>query len=231
MADQDVINSFFRETVCGNCPGTLWGEKSICRVHEKSIGLIESCEQWKGKKVGESKQQLELFDISPAIEIIQRVEQELKDYSWMRREIRRLQIKIDQALQSTPDTSNRLVSTYGIEAAMPKAQGKRLTELTVDEKQYDRMVKRLNKLKTQIENIDIASESITDEREVTVLECILDGVRMNETAFHVGISRTWLNEIKHEVIRKMAWIMYEKELKNVVYVSNKMHTLDASDGI
>ncbi|MDX8366789.1 hypothetical protein [Cytobacillus sp. IB215665] len=34
------------DRICVNCPGSLWGAKSICRIHNKSIGNITSCEQW-----------------------------------------------------------------------------------------------------------------------------------------------------------------------------------------
>lgn len=205
-----------RETICVNCPGTLWGKKSICRVHDKSIGLIDECDEWKRDSVPlQEIEQMELFDLEPVMEVIQRVEQELKDYNWMVREISRLERRLDDAIQSTPSFSGRLVAQYGIEAAMPKPQGKALASLTMEEKQFDRMVKRLEKLKFQSSTIDKAAESITGQKERTILECILDGVKMNETAYHVGVSRQRLNEIKHEVIRKMTWLMYGEELKKI----------------
>ncbi|MDB5053294.1 MAG: hypothetical protein JWM44_1344 [Bacilli bacterium] len=222
---------YFRENVCASCPGTLWGQKSICRIHEKSIGLIDQCAEWEEKLPDRPNkvEQLSLFDLTPMLEILQRVDQELKDYHWMVREIDRLERSIDQAIQSAPDVSNRLVAQYGIEAAMPKGQGKKLTSLTIDENKYERMVKRLEKLKKQALNINVAAESITDDKERTILDCILDGVQMKETAFHVGVSRQRMNEIKQDVIRKMAWAMYGYELKNLVYTSDTSDKNDTSD--
>lgn len=59
--------------------------------------------------------------------------------------------------------------------------------------------------------IEKAYEGIKDERERTVLECMLDGVKMYEIAQHVGVSRQTLNEIKRNLITKMAWEIYGDE--------------------
>jgi hypothetical protein len=203
------------ESICINCPGSLWGEKSICRVHNKSIGDIASCEQWaridfKSFKVDEG--QLAFTDLEPAIEIVQKTEEDLHSYHWMLREIERLKKELNEAIQAF-GPSSRLTAVYGDEAGMPKGQGLKLSTMSISEKRFERQWQRFKKLEQKVERINQAADQITDDKERTVLECILDGVRMNMVARHVGISRTRLNEIKRLIVKKMAWVLYEDELK------------------
>lgn len=208
-----LINEHF-ENVCVNCPGSLWGEKSICRIHNKSIGEITSCEQWTREtsipfKI--DKDQLFFTDLEPAIEIVQKTEEELRSYHWMVKEIERLQDYLDKTIQSFGPHS-RLVTLYGLEATLPKGKGLNLSKMSIAEERFERQWQRLEKLKEKVEKINSAADQIVDEKERTVLECILDGVRMNMVARHVGISRTRLNEIKRLIVKKMAWVLYEDEL-------------------
>ncbi|TCW39405.1 LuxR C-terminal-related transcriptional regulator [Laceyella sacchari] len=53
-----------------------------------------------------------------------------------------------------------------------------------------------------------AAEKIEDEKERTVLECILDGERIGMIAHHVGLSWQKVNEIKRKILKKMAWEIY-----------------------
>jgi hypothetical protein len=203
------------ENICINCPGSLWGEKSICRVHNKSIGEIASCEQWtridfNSFKVDEG--QLAFTDLEPAIEIVQKTEEDLHSYHWMLREIERLKKELNEAIQAL-GPSSRLTAVYGDEAGMPKGQGLKLSTMSISEKRFERQWQRFKKLEQKVERINQAADQITDDKERTVLECILDGVRMNMVARHVGISRTRLNEIKRLIVKKMAWVLYEDELK------------------
>lgn len=209
-----VINNdlqYYRENICSDCPGTLWGEKSICRIHNKSIGQIDYCQEWQQDPSIENNSQLALFDLEPAIEIVQRVEEELKDYHWMVKEIERLEDYLNK-VQYVPYNSNRLVAGYGIEASMPKPQGKKPASLSISEELFDKKYKRLEKLRGKVLKINTALYNITDEKERTVLECILDGMQMKAIAIHVGISRTRLNEIKRILVKKLAWEIYGDEL-------------------
>jgi hypothetical protein len=203
------------ENICINCPGSLWGEKSICRIHNKSIGEIDSCEQWTRQttdsfKVDEG--QLVFTDLEPAIEIVQKTEEDLHSYHWMLREIERLKKELNEALK-TLGPSSRLTAVYGDEAGMPQGQGLKLSTMSISEQRFDRQWQRLKKLEQKVERMNKAAEQITDDKERTVLECILDGVRMNMVARHVGISRQRLNEIKRLIVKKMAWVLYEDELR------------------
>jgi hypothetical protein len=212
--DNRIPKSDQFENICINCPGSLWGEKSICRVHNKSIGDISSCEQWtRTDSFKFDEGQLAFTDLEPAIEIVQKTEEDLHSYHWMLREIERLKKELNEAIQAF-GPSSRLTAVYGDEAGMPKGQGLRLSTMSISEKRFDRQWQRLKKLELKVEKINQAADQITDDKERTVLECILDGVRMNMVARHVGISRTRLNEIKRLIVKKMAWVLYEDELKS-----------------
>jgi hypothetical protein len=208
-------NAELFETVCINCPGSLWGEKSICRIHNKSIGEVASCEQWTRLNTNSIKidgGQLAFTDLEPAIEIVQKTEEDLHSYHWMFREIERLKKELNDAIK-TLGPSSRLTAIYGDEAGMPQGQGLKLSTMSISEQRFDRQWRRLKKLEQKVEKINQASDQITDDKERTVLECILDGIRMNMVARHVGISRQRLNEIKRLIVKKMAWVLYEEELK------------------
>ncbi|WP_342432630.1 hypothetical protein [Neobacillus sp. FSL H8-0543] len=213
--NRSMPNAELFETVCINCPGSLWGEKSICRIHNKSIGEIASCEQWTRQTTDSFKDdegQLAFTDLEPAIEIVQKTEEDLHSYHWMFREIERLKKDLNEAIK-TFGPSSRLTAIYGDEAGMPQGQGLKLSSMSISEQRFDRQWQRLKKLEQKMERINHAANQITDDKERTVLECILDGVRMNMVARHVGISRTRLNEIKRLIVKKMAWVLYEEELK------------------
>ena len=209
-----MLKSEIYENVCINCPGSLWGEKSICRIHEKSIGEITSCEQWDNAAPSLSVQngQVAFSDLEPAIEIVQKTEEDLRSYHWMVREVERLQKELDKALKLfIPESS--LVAQYGIEATLPKAQGTKPSTMSISEEKYDRQFKRIKSLEEKIRKINEFIQNLTDEKERTVLECILDGERMNIIARHVGVSRTRLNEIKRKIVVYAARYLYPEEME------------------
>lgn len=206
---------YLREHVCEKCPGTKWGKTTTCNVHNLHIGKIESCPQWEQQESPPLKDhdgQLALFDLEPAIEIVQKVEEELKDYHWLTREVDRLQQYLNNAIRIEGYGGGSGVSQYGIEASLPKGNGYKPSYLTIPEEKFEREVGRLKKLEEKVRRIDAAASKIEDEKERTVLECILDGVRMNMIAKHVGVSRQRLNEIKRSLVKRLAWEIYGDEL-------------------
>lgn len=216
MIATDKDNQYFRETICINCPGTKWGEKSMCQVHTLHIGNIESCPEWNQQESPEFKNhdgQLAWLDLKPAMELVQNVDEDLKNYHWITSEIIRLENSIlkKEQLQGSFGGGS-LTAQYGLEATLPKAQGTRiLTEFEVNE--IEKMVKRKQKLESRVYRIEKASIKIKDEKERTLLDCILDGMRMKDIAIHFSLSRTRLNEIKISLVNTLAWAIYENELK------------------
>jgi hypothetical protein len=202
------------ESICINCPGSLWGEKSICRIHNKSIGDVTSCEEWTKNspilKIDDG--QVAFSDLEPALEIVQKTEEDLRSYHWMDNEIDRLNKEIRKAIQFYVGESS-MVAQWGIEATLPKAKGTKPSTMTISEEKYERQIKRVAALEEKVRKINQAVELLVDEKERTVMECILDGERMNIIARHVGVSRTRLNEIKRAIVIHTAKILYPDEMK------------------
>jgi hypothetical protein len=211
--DISMPRSELFENVCINCPGSLWGEKSICRIHNRSIGDVTACEEWtkNSPSLKINNGQVLFTDLEPALEIVQKTEEDLRSYHWMIKEIERLNNEINKAIHiNSPGSS--LVAQYGIEASLPKGKGLILSTMSISEEKYERQLKRVADLEDKVRKINLALEQITDEKEHTVLECILDGERMNIIARHVGISRTRLNEIKRQIVIHAAKVLYPNEM-------------------
>jgi|GEM_PF-1288178 len=205
-----------RDAVCSACPGTVWGKKSICRVHNLSIGQIDSCPEWLSHSVrtqvasqAADKEQ----DLEPIMQYVQQVDTELRDFSWTVREIRRLEEVLEKAAMEIGPLNIRLVAQYGIEAALPKGKGAKVGELSLSEMQYERTAKRLVELKQRVEAFTQATDKIMEERERTVLDCLMTGERMNDIARHIGVSRQRLHEIRQTVIRKLTLDIYRQYLE------------------
>ncbi|NRS17612.1 hypothetical protein HPY28_22305 [Brevibacillus sp. HB1.2] len=182
------------ERVCEKCPATQWGKKSICSVHNLHVGKIETCPEWdeyivsqRGLKYHDG--QTAFADLEPAMEWLQRTEEELRDYPFMLREIDRLKGYLKDAGEGT-------VGAYGIDAFQPKGKGKNGDKTHAEVVRRERKWKRLSKLQEIVERIDQAVECITDEKEKTVLDAIMDGEKNNFIARQIGVSRQRYYEIK-----------------------------------
>ncbi|MFC8686338.1 hypothetical protein [Brevibacillus porteri] len=119
-----------------------------------------------------------LANMVPDSEWIQRTNDELRDYHFMLSEIERLQ-------------------------GILKDENKAIVRASKERKQ-----KRLRKLQETVKRIEHAANTITDEREKTVLDSIMDGEKNNIIARQIGVSRQRYYEIKRSVINKMATLMY-----------------------
>lgn len=85
------------------------------------------------------------------------IEQALRDYSWMPREIERIKKSLDE-----PETS--LTAMYGIEASLPKAQGTNSDKIGKSVERREREHRYLNKLKQKMEIVDKNIDSIEDDQ-------------------------------------------------------------------
>lgn len=197
------------EEVCGNCPATCWGKKSFCRVHDLHVGKVQSCPEWDkflgdDQISGKENNHLAFTDLEPAIEILQRTEEDIKDYRYMMVEITRIHSYLKEIGTGT-------TGQYGIEAGLPKGKGVTSDKTHVEVAQRERKWKRLENLQDSVDRIHQAADSITDKKERVVIEALLDGERNNVIAKQIGVSRQRYYEIKRTVVIKMAWAMYGNE--------------------
>ncbi|WP_164685051.1 hypothetical protein [Brevibacillus reuszeri] len=120
----------------------------------------------------------------PDAELIQRTNEEIEYYHFMISEIARLQGVLED-------------------------KNKVLVHVSKERKQ-----KRLRKLQETVKLIESAANSITDEREKTVLDAIMDGEKNYIIANQLGMSRQRYYEIKRSLISNMAWLMYVIDKKS-----------------
>ncbi|MFF2528549.1 hypothetical protein ACFVS2_06500 [Brevibacillus sp. NPDC058079] len=199
------------EKLCEKCPATQWGKKSICSVHNLHVGKVETCPEWdnyiiENQGLFDRSGQLGFINLEPALEVVQKVEEEIKDYHWMVKEVERLRKEIDKAISSNPLIQEKLVATYGDAAGMPSGKGVRLSTLTIPEERFEKQIERMINLEKKVRQINDFSVSLEDSKYRTV-----DGMRMNSIARHVGVSRQRLNEIKRDIVTRLAQEMYSDE--------------------
>jgi len=192
--------------ICETCPSSQWGDSNFCSTHQKKIIEITSCPEWNGKLYMEKNGQLTMYDSAKLMDIIQRTEEDVRNYRWMQKEIERIIKDLNDV-----GIDSSLVAQWGVEATLPKGKGLRST---INEKRLKRQIERLERLQNKIDRIDIAVKKVdVDERQRTVMECMLDGVRMNMIAQHIDVSRSTMDELKRAVITRLATEIYREELE------------------
>jgi len=140
------------------------------------------------------------------MDIIQRTEEDVRNYRWMQKEIERIVKDLNDV-----GIDSSMVAQWGVEAILPKGKG---LKSTVNEKRLKRQMERLERLQNKIDRIDAAVKKVdVDERQQVVMECMLDGVRMNMIAQHVEVSRSTMDELKRTIITKLANEIYKEELE------------------
>lgn len=184
----EPLNDLYRN-ICSSCPGTLWGGKSICRVYQKHIAYIKACPEWNKDKEIQSNS-----EPKKPVEITRQIAEDLANYHWMRREIQRM--------KSEQDIGNQLSSQYGVEASLPKKRD--ISDPVGTEVQYLHLQQeRIRRLEAKVQQINKLATRIIDDRQRTVLDCILDGWKMSTISKHIGVSRTLAYEIKSDLVQAM----------------------------
>ncbi|MEZ2459318.1 hypothetical protein ACBR55_12125 [Salinicoccus roseus] len=90
-------------------------------------------------------------------------------------------------------------SQYGIDAAMPKAQGGNSDPVHNDTIRRMKMDKELNRLQAKVRYIQNRWDRITDERTALVFNLRLNGMTYQSIAKEVGISPQRAHSIMNEV--------------------------------
>jgi hypothetical protein len=134
--------------------------------------------------------------------ILEDIERLLRDYSWMVREIHRL----EKSLYGGGSTGRSWgVAQYGLEAAMPKGSGGiSKVELAAMDEREERIFKRIKKLTMKVEAVEYAAEHIEGEMHKVVFDCLVEGMSYREISKHLGVSRTRVSQIKTEVMNQIS---------------------------
>jgi DNA-binding NarL/FixJ family response regulator len=120
----------------------------------------------------------------------------IKGYHWMVKEIDRLTDQLDE-------TEFNGVAQYGIEAAMPKGGSVTPNGLDGEAQRRDKKRNRLFEYKYKVEFINERESRIKDEKERVILDCMLDGMTLTAIAKHMNISRTQVNHLQDEIVKKL----------------------------
>lgn len=214
-----ISKDMLMEAVCEKCPATCWGKKSHCQVHDKHVGKIDACPEWdkymreqetdvRKKPITVRSEGLsQMVEQEPAVDFLQKTEEEIRDYNYMQIEIVRIQRFLREAGEG-------MVAQYGLDAGMPKGKGFTGDKTQAEVARRERKWKRLQNLQDKIERINNAVEQIPGEQERLIVEALLDGDKNNLIAKEIGVSRQRYYEIKRSAVMKMAWAMYGKQAQS-----------------
>jgi DNA-binding NarL/FixJ family response regulator len=145
--------------------------------------------------------------------MIEQLEELIRDYSWMKNEVRRLEYAIYG--RSYPMRSWG-VAQYGIEATLPKGSpGKSQAELRDMDVREERLLKRLKRYEERVYALEMATELLATEKEKVVYDCLLDGMSFRSIAYHVGMSRNQVKKTKDEILSQLSQKSQFVQLLNV----------------
>lgn len=141
-----------------------------------------------------------------------KVEDWIRDYGYMKREIDRLN-KILNQVRTAPV---KLTATYGIEATLPKgSSGKSQEEL----KELSREERKLYQFIEITNYLWACKDLIEDDKEWTVYDCMLREVPYKEIAKHLNCSRETIRTMKNNIVgiigMKVTQDKFLHQLKNI----------------
>jgi cystathionine beta-lyase family protein involved in aluminum resistance len=122
----------------------------------------------------------------------QEIETALRNYHWLVKEVARL--KYDLGLVGNP-LSNK--GEIGPKTGRPF--NPTLNEVIRREQKQE----TLEKFEDKIHYVERNTGGITNDRELTVLNCLLDGMNINNISRHMGYSKRTIYSIKESIIEKI----------------------------
>lgn len=97
----------------------------------------------------------------------------------------------------------RTVRTYGIESDLPKPKGGTSDPVHQEVARREKQWRRMEKLENKVRFVQERIELIGDERERTVLDCMLDGMSFTAIAYHMRLSKGHVNNLKDSVVDRI----------------------------
>ena len=92
-----------------------------------------------------------------------------------------------------------ITAQYGIESAMPKAQGMNSNPVENDVMRRKKMDKEITRLENKARYIQNRWDRITDERMALVFNLRLNGMTYRTIAFDLGISKSRVHQVMDEI--------------------------------
>lgn len=125
------------------------------------------------------------------------IESALRNYYWMVKEIARLRAILE-------DAGENIVRQLDEDADMPKPKGKVSDPVYLETVRREKHWRRIEKLERKVKFIQENIDCITDDRERTVLDCMLDGMTLVAIALHLGTSEKQVRRIKDSIVDRIA---------------------------
>ena len=123
------------------------------------------------------------------------IEQALRDYLWMMNEIIREREELNHII------GGNVVAHID---DMPKASGQTSDPVANEAIRRMNKSKRVEKLEDKVLEIQRRAKVITNERELTVLNCMMDGMSMRAISKHMGLSERHVFRLKDSIVEQMA---------------------------
>lgn len=129
------------------------------------------------------------------------ITQMIKDFKWMRNEVQRLQKLLYG--HSLP-IQNWGVAQYGVEAAMPKgSKGKSMMELKRIESLEEKRSNRLRRYETEVYLLETLGDTLQNETQKVIYDCLLEGMTYREIGLHLMISKDNVQKQRKEIIQQL----------------------------
>ena len=134
------------------------------------------------------------------------IEQALRDYFWMPKEVARLKQLLD-----ADEIETSVTAQYGIEATLPKAQGTNQDSIGKEvARQVDRRQRQIDKLQKKIDFVERGVNQLNNDLERTIMFCMMDGLTQVGISQHLGISEGKVSSMKENIIQKLHRSQYEE---------------------
>ena len=124
------------------------------------------------------------------------VENILKNYHWMLNSIK--------IMRETDAGISSKTGQYGLEASMPKPQGIPGDPVYRDVIRRSRYWKKIKEYEEKVSAIQQRIHVIQDDRELEVLNWLLEGHSYSWIARHMGLSERHIRRIKDSIVEKMS---------------------------
>lgn len=124
------------------------------------------------------------------------IEDALKNYHWMLNSIKIMRESEIGISSKTP--------LYGTEASLPKQKGSNSDPVFNDVLRRSKYWKRIAEYEEKVKVIQDRIHLITDDREIEVLNWLLEGKGYSWIARHMSLSERHIRRIKDSIVEKMS---------------------------
>ncbi|MGG0668573.1 DNA-binding response regulator [Lederbergia citrisecunda] len=126
------------------------------------------------------------------------MEQLVKDYHWMMNSVKVIR-------EGMNEVGEGMTARYGLEAAMPKANGGRPSDPIYREvNRRERRLKKVYEYERKIQLVQERIPLITEDRDIEVLHWLLEGKSLRWIGRHMQVSDRQIGRIKDAIIDKMS---------------------------